>query len=94
MSINTPPEQTKNPETIQTMTEEAPADTIKNVKPKDWYTRSESSRFSQDAKDSDFLDQARLRPQQPTRYSDLIINTLIELARARCRRRMSNARRR
>jgi hypothetical protein len=39
MSINTPPEQTKNPETIQTMTEEAPADTIKNVKPKDWYPR-------------------------------------------------------
>jgi integrase len=26
-----------------------------------------------------FLDQARLRPQQPTRYYDLIINTLIKL---------------
>jgi integrase len=26
----------------------------------------------------DFLDQARLRPQQPTRYNDLIINTLIK----------------
>jgi hypothetical protein len=37
MSIDIP-EQAKNPETIQTMTEEAPPDTIKNVKPKDWYT--------------------------------------------------------
>jgi len=26
-----------------------------------------------------FLDQARLRPQQPTKYNDLIINTLIKL---------------
>jgi len=64
------------------MTEEAPAEAIKNVKPKDWYPRPFQKLCDQDApfqtqESQDDKALARLRPQQPTRYQDLIINTLI-----------------
>jgi integrase len=51
------------------------------LSPEVWYPRPQDSDKHRDTsliEPRSFLDQARLRPQQSTRYDDLIINTLIK----------------